>query len=183
MEIDLKDIIKRCKAHDHGAFEVLYKKYYRVLLGIALRYTRTEAEAEDVLQDAFIKIFNSIGTFEMKGSFEGWIKRIVQNTAINNYRSSLRFGLHVDISDHEDLANNEAVDAALDVLDARYILHLLNSMPDGYRTILNLYMIDGYSHKEISEMLNITVGTSKSQLFKAKNYLKELIETKDKQII
>jgi len=176
MESELKDIIERCKGNDHKAFEIVYKKYYRVLLGIALRYTGRVTEAEDVLQDSFIKIFRSINSYDYKGSFEGWIKRIVQNTAINSYKSNLKFNLYIDLSEREEKLSDDSMDSNLGSMETKEILVILNALPEGYRLVINLYFIDGYSHKEIAEMLKVSVGTSKSQLFKAKNYLRNLIE-------
>lgn len=176
MEVNLEKLIKRCKAKEEAAFEILYKSYYRVLFGIALRYSRTRVEAEDILQEAFIKIFNEISVFESRGSFEGWMKRIVQNTAINSYKRNLKFNLHVELSDHMDVTENEHVNSILDPYDCKDITRFLNLLPDGYRIVINLYYIDGYSHKEIAGLLNISVGTSKSQLFKAKASLKAIIE-------
>src|SRR5688500_2126786 len=102
MENDLNRLIEKCKANDHKAFEQLYKQFYRALLGVALRYSATRTEAEDVLQDAFIKIFHHIDSFNGKGSFEGWLKRIVQNTAINNYRTNNKSNLYIEVSKHEE---------------------------------------------------------------------------------
>lgn len=180
-ELDLNKLVERCKANDHKAFEVLYKQYYRVLLGIAMRYTGSLHEAEDVLQDAFIKIFHSIGSYNASGSFEGWIRRIVQNTAINSYRRHLKYDLYIDVSDQEDKLGDDSFDALFDAFETKELIGLLNSMPEGYRLVVNLYYIDGYSHKEIADLLGITTGTSKSQLFKAKNYLKNLIELHNRQ--
>ena len=154
-----------------------------MLYGIAMRYSKSQAEAEDILQDSFIKVFNSIGAYQLGGSFEGWLKRIVQNTAINSYRSQLKFNLYVDVSEQELLLSDESPEAIFESLEAKEIILLLNRMPEGYRLILNLYCIDGYSHKEIAQMMNISEGTSKSQLFKAKKYLKSLLETQSKQKI
>jgi RNA polymerase sigma-70 factor (ECF subfamily) len=180
---DLTELIKRCKAHEPAGFELLYKTYYRVLYGIAMRYAKSAAEAEDILQDSFIKVFNSIRNYQAEGSFEGWLKRIVQNTAINSYRSQLRFSLYVDVSEQELLLSDDSSDEIFESLEAKEIVLLLNKMPEGYRLILNLYSIDGYSHKEIAQMMNISEGTSKSQLFKAKKHLKSLLETQSKQKI
>lgn len=153
------------------------------MYGIAMRYSKSQAEAEDILQDSFIKIVNSIGAYQSEGSFEGWLKRIVQNTAINSYRSQLKFNLYVDLSEQELLLSDESPEAIFESLEAKEIILLFNRMPEGYRLILNLYCIDGYSHKEIARMMNISEGTSKSQLFKAKKYLKSLLETQSKQKI
>ncbi|MBA3680564.1 MAG: sigma-70 family RNA polymerase sigma factor [Bacteroidetes bacterium] len=178
--ISTEEILKGCKAKEQKAFEMLYKKYYRILLGIALRYSRNTAEAEDILQDSFIKIFNSIDSFNSKGSFEGWMKRIVQNTAINSYRSNLKFDLHVAITDHTEVSD-DSLNSVFETFTNNEIISLFNQLPEGYRLVLNLFYIDGYSHPEISEMLNISIGTSKSQLFKAKNYLKNLLKIHHKQ--
>lgn len=182
MEKDLSKIIEQCKANDHKAFELIYKRYFRTLLGIALRYSGSRAEAEDILQDAFIKIFHSIGSYSAKGSFEGWMKRIVQNTAINNFRGRLKVDLYVDLSDQQDRMGDSSAEAIFESFDVKDTVVLLNRMPEGYRMAINLYFIDGYSHKEISELLGISIGASKSQLFKAKNYLKKLIETHNEKI-
>ncbi len=175
---ELETIINDCKANKQSAFELLYKKYYRVLYGIALRYCRTTFEADDILQDSFIKIFKNIGSYKMDGSFEGWIKRIVQNTAINNYRSNLKLNLNVDISMNEYDVSDDSLNNIFESFETKEVIHLLNQLPEGYRVIINLFCIDGYTHKEIAEMLDIAIGTSKSQLFKAKEYLKKSIETK-----
>ena len=183
MQTELEGIIEQCKANDHRAFEVVYKKYYRILFGIALRYAGNRTEAEDILQDSFIKIFHSVNSFKGKGSFEGWMKRIVQNTAINNYRSNLKFELHIEVSDIENKMVDNSFSLIFEVFDEKNTIALLNTLPQGYRLVLNLYFIDGYTHKEIAEMLNISIGTSKSQLFKAKNYLKNLIQTQNNEKI
>jgi RNA polymerase sigma factor (sigma-70 family) len=161
-------ILKGCKAGDHKAFEELYKTWYRVLLGVAMRYARNRQEAEDILQDAFIKVFHSIGSYRGEGSFEGWLKRVVRNTAINHYRSRIKFDLYIDFAGQEESLNDGS--------DTKDVISLLNKLPEGYRMVINLYFIDGCTHKEIAELLNISTGTSKSQLFKAKQYLKELLE-------
>lgn len=181
MDSDLKKLIEQCKANNQKAFETLYKKYYRVLLGIALRYSRTTFEAEDILQDSFIKVFHSIRLYQNEGSFEGWLKRIVQNTAINHYRQNIKFNLHLEISSDDNTLSDDGFNSVFESFNTKDIVLLLNKLPEGYRIIINLYCIDGYQHKEISEMLNISIGTSKSQLFKAKNYLKNLIELEYKQ--
>lgn len=181
MKIDIEDILKRCKAKEEKAFEQLYKQYYRVLFGIALRYSKAKEEAEDVLQESFIKLFNSIDTYSGKGSFEGWMKRIVQNTAINNYRSRTKFDLHIDITNMEHELSDDNFTTVFDAFDVKELVVLLNQLPDGYRMVINLYYIDEYTHKEIALLLKISEGTSKSQLFKAKAYLKQLIELQQKQ--
>ena len=172
MHQELGEIVAGCKAGSHKSYEALYKRFYRTLLVIAMRYTKTREEAEDILQDAFVKVFHNINTYNEKGSFEGWLKRIVQNTAINYYRSSLKF----QTGDDEAMdQGDDSFEKIMGGMDARNILTLLNNLPEGYRLLINLYAIDGHSHAEIANMLGISVGTSKSQLFKAKKHLRELL--------
>jgi RNA polymerase sigma factor (sigma-70 family) len=180
MEEFLNKLVKRCKANDHSAFEILYKKYYRVLLGVSIRYSGNRSEAEDILQDAFIKIFHNIGSYSGKGSFEGWLKRIVQNTAINSLRNRMKFDLYADIDEKAEETVDENFASVFQNMDVHECIELLNKIPEGYRVVLNLFYIDGYTHKEISGILNISTGTSKSQLYKAKNYLKNIIASHNK---
>jgi RNA polymerase sigma factor (sigma-70 family) len=173
---ELNDILIGCKANDHASFEILFKSYYRILLGVALRYSRNREEAEDTLQDAFIKIFQNIESYRGLGSFEGWMKKIVQFTAINNYKSDQKTHLHVEISETE--LSDKSFESFFCDFEPGEIIVLLQQLPEGYRMAINLYFIDGYSHKEIGSMLDISIGTSKSQLFKAKNYLKHILVSK-----
>lgn len=166
-------MIAGCKAGRHSSYEALHKRFYRILIGIALRYCASRDEAEDIVQESFIKVFQHITTYN-HGSFEGWIKRIVHNTAINHYRAGLRFN---DVDENElKTSSDDSFEKIAGDLDVNAILVLLNKMPEGYRLLLNLYAIDGYSHHEIAHMLNISIGTSKSQLHKARKYLKELLK-------
>ena len=181
--MEIEELIKSCQNNDAKAYEVLYKKYYRVLYGITLRYCRTSAEAEDVLQDSFIKIFQNITSYKNEGSFEGWLKHIVRNTSINYYRSQVKFNQTVSLSSENYDIGNDSFNDILDSFSTNEILKQLNNLPEGYRLVVNLYCIDGYTHKEIGEMLNISAGTSKSQLFKAREYLKKAIEPKEKILI
>ena len=172
MHQELDEIIAGCKTGSHKSYEALYKRFYRPLLVIAMRYTRTRDEAEDILQDAFVKVFHNIASYNEKGSFEGWLKRIVQNTAINHYRSGLKFqGGEEEAAEQVD----DSFEKITGGMDARNIMQVLNRLPEGYRLLINLYAIDGYTHNEIASMLGISPGTSKSQLFKAKKYLRELL--------
>jgi RNA polymerase sigma-70 factor (ECF subfamily) len=171
MHEDLQEIVRGCKAGSHQAYEMLYKRFYRVLFVIALRYAASREEAEDILQDAFVKVFHNIRNYSESGSFEGWMKRIVQNTAINYYRSRLKFQHNDEATEQSD----DSFEKIMSGLDAKNLLDLLNRLPEGYRLIINLYAIDGHSHAEIATMLGISPGTSKSQLFKAKRQLRELL--------
>jgi RNA polymerase sigma-70 factor (ECF subfamily) len=149
------------------------------MMGICMRYSRTRAEAEDILQEGFIKVFSSLKNFRQEGSFEGWIKRIMINNAVNHYHQNLKFALHANIEDIDEsqIIQEEAhasADPELD-LSQEMLLKLIQELPDGYRVVFNLYAIEGYSHKEIACMLGISENTSKTQLFKARRFLKNKI--------
>jgi RNA polymerase sigma factor (sigma-70 family) len=165
-----KDIIEGCKKGKHKSFESLYQKYAGRLLSIAMRYSFTTFEAEDILQESFIRIFNSIHTFEHKGSFEGWLKRIVVTTAINHYHKDK---LKQSQTDHT-ISDDEADDVVdiISKISADELLEIIQTIPAGYRMVFNMYVIEGYTHREIAELLSISEGTSKSQLAKGRALLK-----------
>ena len=167
----LEELIIQCKKQDAQAQAALYKQYASILFSICLKYSPNYAEAQDNLQDAFITIFKRIEQFKGKGSFEGWIKRITVNTALQKYRKQKLF----EISDEEQLeeADTEVEDTGVP-LD--FLLKIIQELPDRYRLVFNLYVLDGYSHKEIGEMLQISDGTSKSNLARARMILKTKVE-------
>lgn len=169
-----KEIIKGCKAKEQGAYKALYDQYGKLLFGMALRYASSNKEAEDILQEAFIKIFQNIKSYADKGSFIGWVKRIVVNTAINSYRSA--YQKKIDTYDDMRLLPLYEEEEVFSRFAEEDLLQLLDQLPQGYRIVFNLYVIEGYKHKEIAEMLNISEGTSKSQLSKAKNMLQGLVK-------
>lgn len=167
----LQELIEKCKQQDPKAQEALYKKYSGVLFGICLKYSPNRAEAEDNLQDAFITIFGRINQFQGKGSFEGWIKRITVNTALQKYRKKKVF----DISNDQQIEDTQ-VEVEDKQLPLDYLLKIIQELPDRYRLVFNLYVLDGYSHKEIAEMLGISDGTSKSNLARARMILRTKID-------
>jgi RNA polymerase sigma factor (sigma-70 family) len=165
-----KELIEGCKKGNRQSFESLYKQYAGRLLSIAMRYSFTTFEAEDILQESFIKIFNSIKSYEYKGSFEGWLKRIVVTTAINHYHKDKTKKPQTDFYYSE-----EESDDVIDIISkmaADELLTIIQTLPDGYRMVFNMYVIEGYTHKEIGELLSISEGTSKSQLAKGRVLLK-----------
>ncbi|MDB5274538.1 MAG: polymerase, sigma-24 subunit, subfamily protein [Chitinophagaceae bacterium] len=168
-----QDLIEGCKKGKHSAFEALYTRYAKRMMAIAMRYCNTTFEAEDIVQEAFIKVFEKIKTFENKGSFEGWLKRIVVNYSINHFHKTSKERAFEDSSEIE-LADEQAV-SILSELSNNELLFTLKLLPLGYRTVFNLYVIEGYSHKEIAGLCKITESTSRSQLTKAKVLLKELL--------
>ena len=156
----------------------IYKLYADVLFGLSLKYSRNYQDAEDTLQDSFLIIFNKITQYNKKGSFEGWLKRIAINTALQKYRKKTPLELVKEVTDIEDLVEIDFKDKNLDI---DFLLNLIQQLPDQYRLVFNLYVLDSYSHKEISKMLNISEGTSKSNLSRARKKLKIALETQQKR--
>lgn len=171
-----QDLIEGCKKGKHSAFEALYTKYAKRMMAIALRYCNTTFEAEDIVQETFIKVFEKIGSYDHKGSFEGWLKRVLVNHSINHYHKTSK-EKWVEDSAEIEIADENAV-AVFSKISNDELMEVLKTLPYGYRTVFNLYVIEGYTHKEIGELCSISEGTSKSQLAKAKAMLKELISKK-----
>jgi RNA polymerase sigma factor (sigma-70 family) len=169
------EIIQGCLKNEASAQEKLYALYSRRMMAICLRYTRSRPEAEDIFHEAFIKVFKNIHTWQ-GGAFEGWIRRIFVNTAINHYHQNRKYFDHVDSSAAETMLSS--TDNVLSEISNQELLNLVSQMPDGYKLVFNLYVIEGYNHIEIAEMLGIAEGSSKSQLSKGKAYLKKLIENR-----
>lgn len=176
----MQGIIKGCIQKDRSSQYLLYKELYSYGMGICRRYALNEFDAADVLNDGFLKVFTNIDKYEESRPFKAWFARIITNTAIDNYRMNLKFYDHDDISDHEYIGQGAAV---YDHLAYKDLLSLIQGLSPAYRMVFNLYAIDGYSHEEIAALLNISVGTSKSNLFKARQKLQERLITYDKKII
>lgn len=169
-----ESLIKGCVKGKEKAQFMLYEQYKGIFYGLCLRYCRNKTDAEEVLQEGFVKIFNSISKFEGKGSFEGWMKRIIIFTSIDYYRSkSKKNEVLNEFEDHE--VDNEVNANILEAMDAELIIDLLQQLPNGYRTVLNMYAIEGYTHKEIAQKLEISEGTSKSQLSKARKLFQNIL--------
>lgn len=169
--MSLDELINRCKKKDAKAQSQLYKQYASKLFSLCLKYSKNYAEAEDNLQDTFIVLFNKIEQYQHKGSFEGWIKRITINTALQRYRQTQVYSI-IDESAIEDVS----VEIENDSVDLDFLLKIIQELPDRYRLVFNLYVLDGFSHKEIAEMMKISLGTSKSNLARARMILKQKIE-------
>ncbi|MCM5529279.1 RNA polymerase sigma factor [Parasegetibacter sp. NRK P23] len=144
------------------------------MYGVCLRYTSDQEEAQDILQEGFIKVFRNLEKFRQEGSFEGWIRRIVINTAIEHFRRRKHLQ---PVTEKEEAAIEATEESALDRLAEKDIIALVRQLSPGYRAVFNLYVIEGYGHKEIAEMLGISEGTSKSQLARAKAVLQRLVQT------
>ncbi|TVZ52577.1 RNA polymerase sigma factor [Dokdonia sp. Hel_I_53] len=166
-----KQLIKNCKKKLPNAQAELYTRYGSVLFSICLKYAPNYMEAEDILQDAFMTIFDKIEQYKNKGSFEGWLKRIAINTALQRYRKPAVFSLV-----NEENLNVVEVEVDEESVPLNFLLKIIQELPDRYRMVFNLYVLDGYSHKEVAGLLNISQGTSKSNLARARVILKEKIE-------
>ena len=169
--MSLDELITKCTKRDAKAQEQLYRRYANTLFSVSLKYARNYTEAEDILQDGFITIFDKIGQFKNKGSFEGWLKRIVINTALQRYRKQRVFNIV-----NEEQLEQEDVLVDEDDVSLQFLLKIVQELPDRYRLVFNLYALDGYSHKEIANMLEISEGTSKSNLARARMILKQKVE-------
>lgn len=170
--MSLEQLIKKCIKQDAQAQGQLYKHYASKLFSLCLKYSKNYVEAEDNLHDAFITVYSKIEQYNNKGSFEGWLKRIAINTALQRYRKDVGVFDIVNEGQIEDVS----VDLSDTDLSIDYLLKIIQELPDRYRLVFNLYVLDGYSHVEISELLNISSGTSKSNLARARMILKEKIE-------
>jgi RNA polymerase sigma factor (sigma-70 family) len=172
------ELIKGCIREEADCQKGLFNRYASSLLGVSIRYARTREDAEDILQDSFIKIFKKISQFKAEGSLGGWMKRVVVNTALKKYTLS-RYSKELSVEEVRENNDNSFEDApAFNHLTEKDLLALINNLPEGYKIIFNLYAIEGYAHDEIATMLNIKAGTSRSQLVKARNLLqKEIMQT------
>lgn len=157
---------------DRHCQQELFRRYAGKMLAVCARYTRHEMEAEDILQDAFVKVFDNIGKFEFKGSFEGWIRRIVINTALKNYSKKSFKQEQIGLENQPELPMEPDI---YKHLDEEALLTLIAKLPEGYRLVFNLYAIEGYSHREIADMVGIQESTSRSQLVKARKMLQSMI--------
>lgn len=172
-----ENLIKECASGNVLAQKTFYEKFAGKMMGVCLLYARNSDEAEDVLQDAFIKIFNKIPEYVKKGSLEGWVRRIVVNTALDSYRKNKKHQKDVEAGSVDYLLEQKSF--IVEELNAQDLLIIINNLPDGYRMVFNLFAIEGYSHKEIAERLGITESTSKSQYSRAKKVLRDILEKKN----
>jgi RNA polymerase sigma-70 factor (ECF subfamily) len=174
-------IIKGCIAGDRASQQKLYNLYARKMMGVCLWYARSREEAEEILQDGFIRVFTYIGKFKGEGSFEGWIRRIMVNAALAKYKnkSYLRPVVEYNSEEHE---TREAV-SPIEILEAKELVKLVQELTPGYRMVFNLYVLEGMKHREIAELLGISEGTSKSNLADARIILQRHLETINKKVV
>ena len=167
----LEELILNCKNQDLKAQEELYNKFSKILFSVCLKYSPNYHEAEDNLQDAFITIFNRIEQFKGKGSFEGWMKRVTVNTVLQKYRKQRVFSLS-----NEEQLEEAVIEIEDNAVPLDFLLKIVQELPDRYRLVFTMYVLDDYAHKEISEIVGISVGTSKSNLARARGILKIKVE-------
>ena len=170
--INEERLISGCRKNDSAAQGDLYQKYSPILFGICLRYVKDTAEAEDILIQGFMKIFQKIDQYKGEGSFEGWMRRIVVNESLTYLRKNKSMHLKVDMEYVENKTEASTYDVTLYTED---LLKMVQQLPIGYRTVFNLYAIEGFSHKEIAQKLNISENTSKSQLSRARKLLQSYL--------
>ncbi len=174
MKLSDEQLVKKCLEKDPLAQKHLFDSFSRKMMGVCLRYTKDAEEAQDVLQIGFVKVFEKLHLFNNEGSLEGWIRKVLVNCALDQIRKNKKFDDNVDLSkvDFQMASENENV---LEHLSANDLLKIIQEMPTGFRTVFNLYAIEGYSHQEIADQLNISINTSKSQYSRARVYLQKII--------
>lgn len=171
---DLDEIIKSCLKGERKSQSLLYHIFCKKMFGVCLRYAKNKEEAEDLLQEGFIKIFTKLHQFENKGSFEGWMRRIIINTILERFRQN---NFLYAITNLEAVSEEASYETGFEDFAAGDLLNYIQKLPAGYKMVFNLYAIEGYSHKEIAEMLGITEGTSKSQLSRSRELLQKMLKS------
>lgn len=169
-KVSVDDLLNGCQQRDPRSQELLYNLLAAKMLGVCIRYSRDKAEAEDILQNGFIKVFTKISDFKGEGSLEGWIRRVIVNTAIESYRKNQRIIQGADIENGYEAIQHTF---SMDQLETKDLLVMIRQLPVNYRMVFNLFAIEGYSHREISIKLGISEGASKTQLSRARDILKE----------
>lgn len=168
-----QSILAGCLNNDPSAQRELYNRYSPKMLSVCYRFANSREDAEDMLQEGFIKVFTQMHTFQNKGAFEGWIRRIIVHTCINFLKKNKKFSNSIDLEQADYLEVKE--ETMPSVMQARQIIECIRLLPLGYRTVLNLYAMEGYSHKEIADMLDIEESTSRSQYTRAKSMLEAIL--------
>lgn len=170
-----QQIIEGCARHERKAQQELYNQYSRFLLGVCMRYAVDKSEAEDILQESFLKIYFNIKDFSGTGSFIGWLRKVAVNTAITHYHRNLKYRYYVEIEEFVSLETGQT-SFEEDFFTSEELYKVLNDLPAGYRMVFNLYAVEGYKHKEIAEMLGIDTNTSKSQYSRARAAIRERLD-------
>jgi RNA polymerase sigma factor (sigma-70 family) len=172
--MDDKTLVTECAKGNSRAQRALFDKFDPKMLAVVMRYLRNMDEAEDTLQDGFVKIFQKIGEFKMEGSLEGWIRRIMVNTALDMLRKNKKLLGDTQLDDVSYKIAFE--DHGFEDMNLQHLLRMIDALPDGYRVVFNMFAIEGYSHKEIADTLGVTENTSKSQYSRARAFLRNQLE-------
>ncbi len=175
--MDEKQLLSACLKGDRKAQKQLYDLFASKMYGVCLRYAKDESTAQDYLQEGFIRVFTHLDKFRGEGSLEGWVRRIIVNTALEKLRKTDIFKRSLEVEQMANLASDAA--QVTDRMNADDLLHLVQTLPVGFRTVFNLYAIEGYTHQEIGELLHISEGTSKSQYSRARQWLQHRITQKE----
>jgi RNA polymerase sigma-70 factor (ECF subfamily) len=175
-----ESLIEDCKKRSRSAQEKMYQLYYGYAMSVSLPYSSTEEEAQEVVNDAFIKVFLNLSKYDTKQPFKGWFRRILINTAIDSLRSNKKYNYHLDVANEtiEDRFDENIIEK----MSAEEILKLVQALPPAYKMVFNLYAIEGYKHHEIAGKLQITEGTSKSNLAKARNKLRNALQSLNQNV-
>ncbi len=173
-----EQLVEGCLIPDAKAQKQLYERFNRKMFAVCLRYSSSREEAEDILQEGFVKVFQKISSYKGEGSLEGWIRRVVVNTALDHFRQQKMIWSGLEMA--EDQISDETT---LGKLEVQELLKLIQNLPNGFRTVFNLYAIEGYNHREIGELLGISENTSKSQYSRARTQLIESVEQHYKQVV
>jgi RNA polymerase sigma factor (sigma-70 family) len=166
-------LIHACIEQDPQAQRSLYDRFAPQMMAVCCRYAKDRTEAQDILQEAFVKVFQHLGRYRDSGSLEGWIRRIVVNTAIDHLRRNKRQQQDIELN---ETTLDVGVEDVLDHMEAAFLMELIQQLPEGYRAVFNLYAVEGYSHQEIAQQLEISEGTSRSQYVRARHQLQKLIK-------
>lgn len=172
---DLHQIIRNCQSNKRKSQQQLYDMFASKMFGVCMRYCKNRAEAEDCLQEGFIKVFSKIHLYSFKGSFEGWVRRIMVNTIIEYFRKKQA---EVLVDEFPTIQEEEEDEVFVPIISSSELLLVIQELPPKYRVVFNMYAIEGYTHKEIADEMDISVGTSKSNLSRARKWLKQKIEAK-----
>lgn len=173
------ELVKACLEGNSEARRALYDRYSSKLWVVCLRFARNRMIAQDLFQEGFIRIFENLSSYQGQGSFEGWLRRIMVNTSINYYKKHKR---HLSDQDSNDTVPERWYDSdVIDTLSADELLEMVQSLPDSHRVVFNLFVLEGYSHKEIADLLGITENTSKSRMFRSRLMLQEIMERNNKE--
>ncbi len=169
-------IVKRCQEGDQIAFQILYDQYAKAMYNTSFRILNNHADAEDVLQEAFIDAFRHIGSFDGRSTFGYWLKRIVVNHSINEIRK--RKNKFLDLDEQHELSDQQEHDHSYDVeYQAEHVVDCIQKLPSGYRTVISLYLLEGYDHQEIAQILNVAESTTRTQYMRAKKKLQQMLKS------